>query len=173
MFALTRYSLIISTVITLICNPFTKVMAADAIILKYGLLRQSIPVADLSVFCETGETSSALSYFLRLANQKPENVKNTLCRKISVNGVMLSKMLNSPLGGFILDGFAEVITTPSEKASRESLRGAVITSALKNNDVSIMEVAENYPTTEVHLNGDRLREIYQQIEGILGSIPSL
>lgn len=173
MFALTRYSLIISTVITLIFNPFTKVMAADAIILKYGMLRQSIPVADLSVFCETGETSSALSYFLRLANQKPENVKNTLCRKISVNGVMLSKMLNSPLGGFILDGFAEVITTPSEKASRESLRGAVITSALKNNDVSIMEVAENYPTTEVHLNGDRLMEIYQKIEGILGSIPSL
>lgn len=173
MFALTRYSLIVSTVITLIFNPFTKAMAADAIILKYGLLHQSIPVADLSVFCETGETSSALNYFLRLANQKPENVKNTLCRKIPVNGVTLSKILNSPLGGFVLDGFSEVITTPSDKASRESLRGAVITSALKNNDISIMEVTENYPTTEVHLNGDRLIEIYKKIEGILGSIPSL
>ncbi|MBL1210550.1 alpha/beta hydrolase [Geminocystis sp. GBBB08] len=173
MSAPTRYFLIIPTLITLILNPFAPAIASDTIVLKYSMLRQSIPVADLSIFCETGETSSALSYFLRLANQKPENVKNTLCRKIPVNGVMLSKMLNSPFGEFILDGFSEVITTPTEKASRESLRGAVVTSALENNDVSIMEVAENYPTTEVHLNGDRLMEIYKKIEGILGSIPLL
>jgi hypothetical protein len=34
-----------------------------------------------------------------------------------------------------------------------------------------MEVAQNYPTEEVHINGDRLMEIYNQIEGILGSLP--
>lgn len=170
---LTRYSLIISTLITLVFNPFNKAIAADTIILNYSMLRQSIPVKDLSIFCETGETSSALSYFFRLANQKPDNVKIALCRKIPINGVMLSKVLNSPFGGVILDGFAEVITTPSQKASRESLRGAIVTSGLKNNDISIMEVAENYPTTEVHLNGNRLMEIYQKIDGLLGSIPKL
>ncbi|BAQ60673.1 hypothetical protein GM3708_1079 [Geminocystis sp. NIES-3708] len=173
MFCLTRYCLIISTSITLILNPLTKAMAADTVVLKYGILRQSIPVADFSIFCETGETSSALSYFLRLANQKPDNVKNTLCRKIPVNGVMLSQILNSPFGGVILDGFSEVITTPSQRASRESLRGAVVTSALKNNDLSIMEITENYPTSEVHLDGDRLMEIYQKLEGVLGSLKNI
>ncbi len=173
MSSLTRYSLIISTLITLIFNPFTKAIAADKIILNYSVLHQSIPVEDLTVFCETEEISPALSDFLRLANQKPQNVRDTLCRKIPVNGVMLSKMLNNPLGGVVLDVFAQVITTPSQKASRESLRGAVVTSALKDNNISIMEVAQSYPTTEVHINGDRLMEIYQKIEGILGTIPLL
>lgn len=173
MSSLTRYSLIISTLITLIFNPFTKAIAADKIILNYSVLHQSIPVEDLTVFCETEEISPALSDFLRLANQKPQNVRDTLCRKIPVNGVMLSKMLNNPLGGVVLDVFAQVITTPSQKASRESLRGAVVTSALKDNNISIIEVAQSYPTTEVHINGDRLMEIYQKIEGILGTIPLL
>ncbi|NCO75088.1 MAG: alpha/beta hydrolase [Cyanobacteria bacterium] len=171
MFSLTRYCLFLSIFLTFVLIPFSKAIAAEEIILKYSMLHQSIPVEDLTVFCETGETSSALSYFLRLANQKPENVKNTLCRKIPVNGVMLSKILNNPFGEFILDGFAQVITTPTQKASRESLRGAVVTSALKDNNLSIMEVAQNYPTTEVHLNGDRLMEIYKKMEGILGSLP--
>lgn len=173
MFYLTRYGLIISTLITLIFNPFAKVMAADTIILKYSVLRQSIPVEDLSIFCETGETSSSLSSFFRLANQKPDNVKKTLCSKMPVDGVMLSKILNSPFGNVILDGFSEVITTPSQRASRESLRGAIVTSALKNNDVSIMEVTENYPTGEVHLDGDRAMEIYKKLEGILGSLKNI
>ncbi|BAQ66622.1 alpha/beta hydrolase [Geminocystis sp. NIES-3709] len=171
MFSLTRYSLTLSILIAFVFNPLKGAIASDTIILKYSLLRQSIPVEDLTIFCETGETSSDLSHFLRLANQPSEKVKNTLCRQIPVNGVMLSKILNNPFGGVVLDVFSEVVTTPSEKASRESLRGAVITSALKDNNISIMEVAQNYPTTELHINGDRLMEIYSQLEGILGSIP--
>ncbi len=171
MFSLTRYCLLVSILIGFAFNPFDKAVGAEKIVLKYSILRPSIPVADLTSFCDTGDVSSALAYYLRLANQKEDNVKNALCRKIPVDGVMLSKMLNNPIGGIVLNVFAEVVTTPSDKASTESLRGAIVTSALKDNNISIMEVAQNYPTEEVHINGDRLMEIYNQIDGILGSLP--
>lgn len=171
MFSLTRYCLLVSILIGFVFNPVQKALGAEQIVLKYSMLRPSIPVADLSTFCETGDVSSALAYYLRLANQKEENVKNALCRKIPVDGVMLSKILNSPIGGIVLNVFAEVVTTPSQTASKESLRGAIVISALKDNNISIMEVAQNYPTEEVHINGDRLMEIYSQIDSILESLP--
>ncbi len=131
----------------------------------------SLPVSDMTVFCDTGEASSNLTSYIRLSNQSSDRIQNVLCKPIPVNGVTLSKMLNNPLGDVVLDLFAQVITTPSQKASRESLRGAVVTSALKNNDISIIEVLNNYPTSEVHLNGDRLVELYRQIEDVLKLIP--
>lgn len=143
------------------------VKASEKVILKYSMWQGSIPVEEMSVFCDTGEISSSLSYYIRLSNQSSERVQRVLCKPIPVNGVMLSKMLNNPLGDFVLDLFGEVITTPSQKASRESLRGALITSALNNNDLSMIEILNNYPTHEVHLNGDRLVEFYRQAEEVL------
>lgn len=170
MLSFPRLSLTLSIVLGFFL-PVKSTIAADQIILKYGIIRGSIPVQDLNIFCETGEVSNTLGYYLRWANQKQDNIEKTLCKQIPVNGVMLSKILNSPFGEVVLDLFAEVITTPSQKASRESLRGAVITSALKENNISILEVANNYPTQEVHINGDRLMEIYKQIEEVLTTFP--
>lgn len=147
------------------------VKAAEKVVLNYGMWQGSIPVGEMTAFCETGEASSSLAYYIRLSNQSSERVQKVLCKPIPVNGVILSKMLNNPLGGFVLDLFGQVITTPSNKASRESLRGALVTSALNNNDLSIIEVLQNYPTSEVHLNGDRLLEFYRQAEEVLKMIP--
>lgn len=147
------------------------VNASEKVIFKYGMWQESLPVSDMTVFCDTGEISTTLSYYIRLSNQSSDRINNVLCKPIAVNGVTLSKMLNNPVGGFILDLFGEVITTPSKKASRESLRGALVTSALENDDISIIEVLNNYPTNEVHLNGDRLVEFYRQVEDVLKIIP--
>lgn len=149
------------------------VKGAESIILKYGFLEDSISVPELSTFSQTGETSKQLDSYLKLAKQNPETVRRVLSKKIPVDGLMLSKMLNNPVGNLLLDSISEVISTPSEKASRQSLRGALVTSAIEDNNLSLMEVIENYPTEEVHVKGDRLLEIYQQIEGVLSKIPPL
>lgn len=147
--------------------------AAESVILKYGLLEDSINVSELSTFTKTGETSRKLDSYLKLSKQKPQNVREILTQKIPIDGVILSKMLNNPLGDLLLDSISEVITTPSEKASRESLRGALVTSAIEDNNLSLIEIIENYPTQEIHVKGDRLLEIYQQMESILGTISVL
>lgn len=63
-----------------------------------------------------------------------------------------------------------MITTPSDRASMQSLRGALVLSALNDNQLSILEIIENYPTAEVHLQGDKMLETYQTLENLIGSI---
>jgi hypothetical protein len=161
------YCLLVCCLLTFIFNNYTEAIAADTVIVKYGMLRESVSIEELNNFSQTGETSSKLEYYLKISKQNPQQIRTVLNKQIPVDGVMLSKILNNPLGGIVLNTFSQVITTPSERASQQSLRGALVTSALANDDVSIIEVLQNYPTSEVHLQGDRLIKVYQKIESIL------
>lgn len=147
--------------------------AAEQVILKYSVLRESIPVADLSNLAQTGEVSSSLKKYLKMANKKPEDLRQVLNEEVDVNAVNLSKMLNSYPGEFLLDRAGEIVHTPSDKASRESLRGALVTSAIKDDKIQLIEVLENYPTSEVHVEGDRLVELYNTLNGVVGELSNL
>ena len=99
------------------------VQAAERVVLKYSILRESISVQELSQLANTGETSRSLKNYLRLANKKPEELRALLNQNVDVDPVFLSKVLNSFAGGMILDPIGEVIHTPSKRANKESLRG--------------------------------------------------
>jgi hypothetical protein len=161
----------------LISVPFVfsglKVEAAESVVLKYGMLRQSIPVADLSSLAERGEPSSELGFYLGLAKKQPEDLQQLLTKPIKVEAVPLSKFLNSFPGIFLLDVVGEYLSTPSGRASRESLRGALVSSALPDGDIKLIEVLENYPTSELYVEGDRLAEIYGNIKGVLDYLPKI
>ena len=140
---------------------FTKqsVQAAERVVLKYSVLRESVSVEELSKLAKTGETSRSLKTYLKLANRKPEELRSLLNRNVDVDPVFLS--------------IGEVIHTPSKRANKESLRGALVTSALSDNNIRLIEIFENYPTEEIHVDGDRLVEVYQNIEGFLDGLPRL
>ncbi|MGK7944373.1 MAG: alpha/beta hydrolase [Microcystaceae cyanobacterium] len=168
--------------IYLICSSLTSLMlltggqsaqAAESVVLKYNIFRGSVPVKDLRRLADTGETTLTLKAYLKLANQEPETLQSALSQKVKIDGVTLSKALNSFAGEIILDQMAEVIHTPSKKASRESLRGALVQSALDDDHLQMIEVLEHYPTQEVHVDGNRIREIYRQIQAITDKIPFL
>jgi hypothetical protein len=147
--------------------------AAERVILKYKILRESISVEDLSALAREGEVSSSLNRYLKMANTQPEELQEALNEEIKVDAVSISKFLNSYPGEFLLDGASEVIHTPSKSASRQSLRGALVTSAVPDNNVRLIEVIENYPTREVDIEGDRLVELYNTLDNVLGKLSRL
>jgi hypothetical protein len=147
--------------------------AAEQVILKYSVLRESIPVADLSNLAYKGEVSSSLENYLEMANKKPEDLRQVLNEEVDVKAVTLSKMLNSYPGEFLLDRAGEIVHTPSQRASRESLRGALVTSAVEDDKIKLIEVLENYPTSEVHVEGDRLVELYNTLDGVVAKLSEI
>ncbi|YAI82360.1 MAG: alpha/beta hydrolase [cyanobacterium endosymbiont of Rhopalodia sterrenbergii] len=149
------------------------VKAADRIILEYSILRESVCISELSTLAKTGETSSALNAYLKMANKQPEDLRRILNQNVDVDPVFLSKILKSFAGDFILDKVSQVIHTPSRRADRESLRGALVTSALSDRNVRVIEILENYPTSEIHVDGNRLADIYKQIDAVVSHIPHL
>lgn len=145
--------------------------AAERVILKYSILRGSISVAELRTLANTGEASPALKAYLRLANKKPEELRRILVQKVDVDPVFLSKILNSFAGEYVLEQTSSIIHTPSSNANLQALRGALVTSAVPDGNLRLIEILENYPTSEVHVEGDRLAELYSQLKGMVDKLP--
>jgi Alpha/beta hydrolase of unknown function (DUF1400) len=144
----------------------TGAIAAEQVIIKYKIFRESISVAELTTFVKTGETSSALESYLNTSRQKPEDVRRILGKQANVNVVTLDRALNNPVGNFVLDQLSLAVHPPTDAASRQAIRSALVLSASQDNKVSLLEVIQKYPTSEVELEGERISQAYRQISAI-------
>jgi hypothetical protein len=139
-------------------------LAAEQVVLRYRVIERSVPVEDLTTFVETGETTRQLRSYFRLSGQDPERIRRALSNEVEVDVVPLDRVLNSFLGDAILDQTSEFVRTPSDEANREAMRSALILSASDDNRISLLEVIQNYPTRELHVNGNRIVATYRQIQ---------
>jgi hypothetical protein len=147
--------------------------AAEQVRLKYSLLERSISVDELTKFVETGKASRQLRAYLRDAGQDPERLQELLSDEIEVRQLFLDEVLNSAPGEIILDRLGEFVHTPSGEANRQALRSALVLSAREDDRISLIEILQNYPTQEVHVNGNRLASAYRQIQAIQTSITNV
>lgn len=139
-------------------------IAAERVMLKYRILRQSVSVPELTQLAETGQPSPALKAYLKLAQQEPQRLRQPLVQPIHVNRRLLDRVLNSPPGEVLLDQVGQVIHTPSNRANRQALRSALVLSATPDNEITLIEVLQNYPTSEIEVEGDRLEDTYRQLK---------
>jgi hypothetical protein len=145
--------------------------AAESVVLKYRFLRETISVAELSALAETGELSPSLRAYLKLAKREPEELRRALTQEVEVDPILLYRVLNTPVGEIMLDRASEVIHTPTDRANRQSLRSALVSSALPDGQITLIETLENYPTPEVHVEGERLVEVAQTLRRVVDRIP--
>lgn len=141
----------------------TQAFAAERVVLKYKILRESVSVPELTTFAQTGQASPDLQTYFRLSGQRPETVRTTLTRPIKVDPVLLDRVLNSPLGNGILDQLGQAIQTPKGGAERQALRAALTLSASGDGTITILEILQNYPTQEVVVDGDRIEVAYRRL----------
>jgi len=148
-------------------------IAAETVRLTYGPVAMNIPIAELETFAETGEPSDQLEQLFDLANQDPARVRSTLNDPVAVNPVALDMVLNSLPGEWMLDRVSDTIHPASGQAGRQALRAALIGSASDDNEITLLEVMQTYPTPEIVVRGDRLLETYNRINDILGPLEDL
>ena len=150
-----------------------KAIAADQVLLKYGGLSRAVSVDELTLLAETGEASSSLRSLLDTAGEDPETLRQGLTEELEVSPVLLDQILNSSPGEWALDQVGEAIHPPSGRASRQALRAAFVLSASDDNRVTPLEVIQNYPTTEVQVEGDRIQDTYGQVVEVVEDPASL
>jgi hypothetical protein len=141
----------------------SQVSAAERIVFKYKVLRESVSIGDLTLFAQTGRASTDLQAYFRLSGQRPETVRQTLTQPIKVDPILLDRVLNSPLGNGILDQLGQAIQTPKGGAERQALRAALTLSASGDGTISILEILQNYPTQAVVVDGDRIELAYRRL----------
>lgn len=147
-----------------------QVNAAEKIVLKYKVFQASISVSELATFAETGELSPALQTYLSLAGRDPQELRTVLTQKVDVSSQVLDRVLNSLIGEVMLDQVGQVIHTPSGRADRQALRSAIVLSATSDSNVTLLEIMQNYPTSEVQVEGDRLVQVYGQLSTLINQV---
>lgn len=138
-------------------------IAAERVTLTYGIFRPSVSVDELTNLAKTGEVSPELNFYLNQANQNPETVRRILKQEVNATPVVLDRVLNNRIGEFLLDRIGQSVSTPSGQANRQALRSAIVLSANNGNKVSLIEIIQNYPTSEVVVDAERLSETYNQL----------
>jgi hypothetical protein len=141
-------------------------IAAERVVMRYGAFERSASVEELARFVETGETTRQLRAYFRMSGQDPEQFRQLLGREFEVDVVMLDRLLNNIVGDVILDQMGNFVHTPSGETNREAMRSALVLSASEGGKISLIEVMQNYPTREVHVNGNQALSAYRQIETI-------
>jgi hypothetical protein len=141
-------------------------IAAEQVVMKYQIFRRSVAVTDLTQFAETGETSRPLRAYLRMSGQNPTKIRETLTKPVKADAVTLDQVLNSFVGDIALGQLTQYIYTSSRKEDGKAIRAALVLSASGDNEISILEILQNYPTQEVILDGDKIIDAYQEIEGL-------
>jgi hypothetical protein len=138
-------------------------LAAERVVLKYKVVRESVSVSELTTFAETGQASSDLQAYFKMSGQNPETVRKSLTRQVSVDPVLLDRVLNSSLGNKVLDQVGQAVQPPKGGAERQALRAALTLSASGDGKFSILEILQKYPTQEVLVDGDRVEATYRRL----------
>jgi len=153
--------------------------AAQSIVFKYLILQETLSVSELTTFAETGEVSHHLQFYLGATEYDQEQnsaqvkLRDALTQEVKIDGVLLYRALNNPAGELLLNKVSQIIRTPSNRANVPSLRSALVTSALEDNQITLLEVLQNYPTSEVVVEGERLVEAVEELNNMSQTIEKL
>jgi len=134
----------------------SKASAAERVVFTYGPFNQAVSVAELREFAETQEASSSLQFLADVSNQELEVMHQVFTQEVRLNLRFLDRVLNSLPGEYLLFQTGQVLQTPSDRANIQALRAAFVLSASADNYVSIVELLENYPVSDLVVDGRRL-----------------
>ena len=148
-------------------------LAANTIVMKYGPIRRSLPVQDLRILSDTGKTSRPLRRYLKLAKQSPESFRTRLNQPVKMSVVTLDARLNSVAGNLLLDEAGRYIHPPGQQGSRQALRSALVMSAADDNQITLMESLEHYPTQTVEVDVDKSVALYRKIDRVMNDQPAI
>jgi hypothetical protein len=141
--------------------------AAEEVIFQYGAVSQSVPIEELENFTTTGEKSAAINFLFNFSNQNPQIARQVLAEKLPADTVVISNLLNTLPGEYVLFRVSSLVHPKSERAKVEALRGAIIESASDDNQISLLELLQNYPTQQVYVDGKLLAKTAKNTNNFL------
>jgi hypothetical protein len=140
--------------------------AAEQVVLKYGTFQGQISVKELTQFTETGKTTPTLKAYLQAAQQDPAVARKALKAPIKADSGFLNSLLSSWAGPILVNQIGEVVHPPAGELNQQALRSALSASIKQNGEVTLLGAIQNYPSTSVELEGDRLIPVYERLSNL-------
>ncbi|MEB3233304.1 MAG: alpha/beta hydrolase [Leptolyngbyaceae bacterium] len=142
-------------------------VAADLIELTYQSTTVTISTDEIKDFAATGAVPTDLQTFFDETAQVPENIRTLLTNVIRIPKFVES-FLDSPTGEFVLLQLDQTISS-SGSTDLESLQTA-FSSAGSDRDISVLEMLEAFPESEVRLNLTDLEGTYNRVNNFIVNV---
>ncbi|MDJ0902809.1 MAG: alpha/beta hydrolase [Xenococcus sp. MO_188.B8] len=123
--------------------------AAEKIFFYYSPLIDSLRVSSLELFAEEGTVNEDLGFYLKLAGVSDEEKKQfreILNKKVDLEPVVLSRLLNTDEGERLLKFFGEVINIQGGGNGQYALRGAIVEAAFDEEGLTLMNLFRQLAT---------------------------
>ena len=125
------------------------VEAAKTIYFVYTPLSLSLRVSSLEAFAEDGTVNKNLAFYMNLAGVTDEEkaiFREALLKRVEVDPVLLSRLLNTDEGKRILSYFGRVTNIQGGRNGKYILRGAMIKAALDPEGLTLLNFLRQLPT---------------------------
>jgi len=138
-------------------------LAAEEVVLTYGPLAASFPLEDLQTLARSGQPSQSLAFYLGIAGVDPAMAQQTLNMAVPLSQTFLDDLLNAPTGDRLLTRLTDVVHTPSREGSVPALRSAIVQAAGADQQITLLELMEHYPTQQMYINAANLMTLMNEI----------
>ena len=142
-------------------------VAAERINIIWQSLRLTLEVNSLEQFADEGVINQELDFYLQTAgldDEQRKSLREILVIQYPIDGVQLSKFLNTPTGEILLERLGILVSLPGGRNGKYILRGALIQAALdKEKGFSSMNIL-GYLATDIQINLEEIQKTldYQQ-----------
>ena len=147
--------------------------ASEYITLQYGLFGETVPIGELNELSKTGKASGALKEILDIAHEDQTEAQKILNEQVEVDVTTVYRLLNTTPGKFVLSELAKVIHIDGYVAGVPALRSAFINSAATDNQISLLEVFQNYPTKTMYVNVAQLKKDIKTFNGLFSEVKNV
>lgn len=135
--------------------------AVERLNVRVGAVQQSVPVADLERFAETGEVSSNLKPFALVLTP---DVRRVLGDRLELNPEQLDKQINDLLKSSQGDRIRKAVDLAFPGTSIEQLQVALMLAAQQAEGLSITGILRAIPGESIDVNLTRLIAAVSQIK---------
>jgi predicted dienelactone hydrolase len=146
-----------------------KAIAADHVILSYGILEFSVSLASLETFAQTGEIDGELqSYANFLTPQQLAELKVGLTTSADFSHLAIAQFLYSFQGETILNRVSKVFKTEARQPGFFAIRSALILAAAdQERGLTPLNVIKKFPTDTLRIDSRQGFEIFKDLSKVV------
>ncbi|MCC5614632.1 alpha/beta hydrolase [Nostoc sp. CHAB 5836] len=146
------------------------VLAAEWIYASYSALELSISVTTLENYAKTGVINKDLAAYQQyLPLQQLQELRRILLNRVKVSPVVVSQLLYTPQGEFLLHRLAQVIINKSSQPEPGfgALRSALVSASAELGGLTLLNVLRKYPASSIRLDVAKTLEIATELEKLV------
>lgn len=143
------------------------VHAAEQIFMYYGIWGTSVSVKSLKAFAEEGKVEKDLEFLVnRLSDKQKTGLKKFLQTRYDVNPITFYRLAQTYAGNQVLTFLGKGLQIPTTINGIYGLKGSIVESLITNQDISVIDLLDNFPT-DINLDISHILKSTKQVFSLI------